>query len=93
MECATQYIHIDCAGDKVAAIGGSSLYIWTILVSKSGDGTKITLSEIPIPRSQVRAISKPPNTMYPRTVHFLTQGDSLIISFVEADITKSSGHL
>ena len=93
MNYATQYLHMDCAGNKVAAIGGCGLYIWIILVSKSNNGVNITMSELAIPRSQVKAISKPRDAMHPRTVHFLTQGDTLIVSFVEADISKCSGHL
>jgi len=90
---AADYMHMDFSGNRVAVVAGGGLHIWAIEISQVNSDTKFSLFEIPIPNSQVTVVCKPPNNMRLRTVHFLPQTDSVIVSFVEADVGSASSQL
>jgi hypothetical protein len=87
-----EYMHMDVLGRAFAVIGGDILCIWTIQASRSDGETKYSPSEITIPKGPIAVVGKPPNFMRPRTVHFLSQ-TTILVSFVETDITGASSHM
>jgi hypothetical protein len=80
------YMHMDFLDRRIAVVGGGGLCVWAIQMSQFNGETKFSLFEVPIPKSQVTAVNKPPDTMQLRTVHFLPQKDSVIVSFVGEDV-------
>jgi hypothetical protein len=88
-------MHMDVLGNRVAIVGTDGLCVVEIRMSGPVSAAEFSLSEIPIPREQVVATGNPQYPMYLRTAHFLTSttGDSLILSFVETNLTGSYSQL
>jgi hypothetical protein len=92
MQCAG-YMHIDYWDGQVAAVGGDGLYVWVIqdpwwkLVDRA-----FLMSEISVPKTRSMAFNDHPN-VHPRTIHFLHNGNAVIVSFAEVDISQARSFL
>lgn len=86
-------MHIDYLSRRLAVVGGNNLSLWNIDCPKTKSDTTFSLSKLPIPQTQVKAINKSQHDMGLRTVHLLPNDDCTLLSFVETDIANISGHL
>ena len=87
------YMHIDAFNHKFAAVGGDGLGVWTIEMLKTKSGAKFSVSEIHISSEQVTVVGQIRTAIWPRTVHFLPQGQLVLVAFVATDITNATSHL
>jgi hypothetical protein len=85
-------MHIDYLNGRLALVGGGCLSIHTMQVLNQDEVVSFTLSEILIPRGQVTAVRKPPNTMHLRTAHLSEKG-LVVVSFVENDTAGSNSQM
>jgi len=87
------YMYLDYASGKLAVICGAAVCLWTILTPIRGCRMQFSISQIPIPAGSLTPLNKSGSVMQARTIHFLCEIQSILLSFVAEDITKLACHL
>ena len=89
----TDYMHMDFMDGKLAIICGTGMCLWAVQTSMRGREMQFSISQIPIPEGLLAPLNKSGLLMQPRTIHFLPETQSILLSFVADDVTKLASHL
>jgi hypothetical protein len=89
-------MHLDFADGNAAIVSGQHTCMWFIKAAFQRNGETIfSITELPIP--ECLTIPSPPGNwlrvIHARSIHFLSESGSIIVSFVEDDIRGSTSKL
>jgi len=87
------YMHMDFADGKLAVICGAVVCMWAIWTPMRKRGMQFSVSQVPIPAGSLTPFSKSDSLMQARTIHFLCDIQSILLSFVADDINIPACHL
>jgi hypothetical protein len=90
---SVEYMHLDFADNNVAIISGRLTCMWFIKSFPCNGETNFSITDLLTPECLTIPFNNSPNVMHARSVHFLSETGTALVSFVEDDIHGTNSQL